>query len=398
VNLLLRSSFWLTLALGLVLLLRPLLRRAYGAELSYAAWSLVPLVLLVVCLPPLPYAGWTATQTWTPMQQVFAAADAERDGPSYWHTLLLTFWLLGVLVFAGLQWRAQRRYLARLLPLRRQGDHLRSDSPYAEPALLGGCSPQLLLPGNFEDRYTPAQQALVRLHESVHARRHDPLINLLAVGLVALFWFHPLAHLGCRLLRRDQELACDAAVLRAHPESRRAYAEALLITQIDRPGLPVGCTWQSSHPLKQRLKMLKKPTPGKARFRLGLLTLGLLATPLVLSAWTAEIPTGQPADGLDWQPRLANLAGQMPPQYPSAALKEKQTGLVLVEVKVNRDGSVSDAAIRRAQPPEVFDQAALEYAWRMRFEPAPTGSHGAQATVEVPIKFDLAPEKNPAEG
>ena len=103
----------------------------------------------------------------------------------------------------------------------------------------------------------------------MHLGRGDLPMNALACALRCLFWFNPLVHLAAAKLRVDQELACDAVVLARHPRAGRAYATALLNTQLADLGLPVGCAWQSSHPLKWRISMLKKPLPGPARLMFG---------------------------------------------------------------------------------------------------------------------------------
>ena len=78
-----------------------------------------------------------------------------------------------------------------------------------------------------------------------------------------MFWFNPLVHLAAARFRFDQELACDAAVIARHPDSRRRYGAAMLKTQRAEFGLPMGCHWQSSHPLKERVAMLKQAPPSR---------------------------------------------------------------------------------------------------------------------------------------
>ena len=58
-----------------------------------------------------------------------------------------------------------------------------------------------------------------------------------------------------------------------------------------------------------------------------------------------------------------------PPDYPSAALRDGQSGQVLVEFTVNTDGSVSNPRVVRAEPARVFDRAALAAVRRWRFQP-----------------------------
>lgn len=57
------------------------------------------------------------------------------------------------------------------------------------------------------------------------------------------------------------------------------------------------------------------------------------------------------------------------PTYPIDALRASMQGEVQVEFTVSPDGSVSDARVVRADPPRVFDRAAVSAVRRWRFEP-----------------------------
>lgn len=57
------------------------------------------------------------------------------------------------------------------------------------------------------------------------------------------------------------------------------------------------------------------------------------------------------------------------PTYPTEALRASQSGEVQVEFTVAPDGSVTDARVVRADPPRVFDRAAVAAVRRWRFEP-----------------------------
>jgi TonB family protein len=64
----------------------------------------------------------------------------------------------------------------------------------------------------------------------------------------------------------------------------------MLNTQLADLGLPVGCYWQSSHPLKWRIAMLKHPSPGPGRLLLGA-SLALIGCSVsAFSAWAAQPP------------------------------------------------------------------------------------------------------------
>jgi hypothetical protein len=92
-------------------------------------------------------------------------------------------------------------------------------------------------------------------------------------------------------LRHDQELACDAAVLRVHGEHRRSYANAMLKTQASLFALPVGCPWSPRHPLTERIAMLKLSLPGRLRRSVGMSSGILLATVIAGTVYAASAPS-----------------------------------------------------------------------------------------------------------
>jgi TonB family protein len=98
-------------------------------------------------------------------------------------------------------------------------------------------------------------------------------------------------HIAIDRFRRDQELACDEAVIRRHPDSRRAYGEAMLKTQLADGALPFGCHWRGEHPLKERIAMLKRPTPSRRQWFGGAFACALLAMLTGFSVWAAQPAT-----------------------------------------------------------------------------------------------------------
>src|SRR3546814_254763 len=72
------------------------------------------------------------------------------------------------------------------------------------------------------------------------------------------------------------------------------------------------------------------------------------------------------------------------PRYPIAAEQSGQEGLVLVELTVATNGTVSAAHVVKAEPAAVFDDAALAAVKRWRFQPVP-----APVTTQQSIRFSL---------
>ncbi|SFD32376.1 M56 family metallopeptidase [Massilia yuzhufengensis] len=115
-------------------------------------------------------------------------------------------------------------------------------------------------------------------HEQTHIDRGDARINLLVALFQCVFWFNPLAHLGARRLRHDQELACDASVMRHYLQQRRTYAAALLKSHSGAVAATgIHCHWQSPHPTKERIMSLQHTSPGPLRRLAGRRILALLA-------------------------------------------------------------------------------------------------------------------------
>lgn len=294
-----------TAAVLIVAALRKPIRRWFGAERAFQSWLLPPLAVLAsqlphaatspAPLPPLVYAITSAVGAPAPH-----AAVAGHVG---WHGVALLLWLAGVVAALGFAVLAQRRYRRRLHGAAPMADAsaprpvLRAASADVGPALVGAWRSRIVLPADFRQRYDATEQALILAHEAAHARRGDGWWSLLAQMLAALLWFHPLAWWALTALRHDQELACDAAVLREHGGQRRRYANAMLKTRSAASVLPVGCSWSPRHPLTERIAMLKFPAPSQQRRHASILAIGGLTMVVVGSVYAASTPTQSAASG-----------------------------------------------------------------------------------------------------
>ncbi len=255
-----RHAAFFSLGLLLLALLRPLLLRSAGPRSAYAAWLALPLGLLGLHipaaegLPPLPLLTLLVPAA----QQRWAGSVAAAPEASHWAGWLVLGWLTGLCALLFLQWRAHAQLLRQLD--RRQAPW-RSPSG-CSPALIGLWRPRLVLPADFEQRFKPAEQALVLAHEAVHARRFDNAWTLLARLIACLHWFNPLAWWALGRFALDQELACDAVVLQqARPQDLANYAHALLKAgqspDVGAAWPALAASWQDTHPLKRRILMLK---------------------------------------------------------------------------------------------------------------------------------------------
>jgi beta-lactamase regulating signal transducer with metallopeptidase domain len=309
-----------TLLIGLVLLLRPWVRRCLGAQVVYWLWLLPPLQLL---LDRLQGPGAVLISTVLPgggrMLQVLP-----RPGtvvlPAAWP--LEWLWLAGVATCCLYRclawWRAQRRLrqhsvLAEAAPLLAawpdlaapaRVDYRVTDLPGA-PFVAGLLRPCVYLPGDFAQRFGEGRMRWVLLHEFAHIRRHDLWAQLLAECLRALFWFNPAVHIAWFLFCQDQELACDHAVLRARSRvDRHAYGQALLHA-LHAPAYAQTLSF-STDP-KERFIMLEQHKQSRFAQAAGLLLCGAVA------AFAVAQPAAEVAHAAPWEKQLISLNFQQVP-------------------------------------------------------------------------------------
>lgn len=260
-----RQAVLLSVGALLLLALRPLLLKRLGARATYAAWLLLPALLVTPLLPslgakPLPMVVTAAELARTAAAPLLTTRHTE----ALWPGLLLAIWLSGTALVLSLQALRQWR-------LARHGMRLPAG---ASPALVGLWRPHVALPADFEQRFSSDERQLILAHEDVHRARHDNAWNLLATLLAA------------RRMQADQELACDAVVLGRQPGALSTYKRALLTAHDLTPnGAPLASRWGSSHPLVERIAILNRPVPFQRR-RAAVLGLALLA--VVSLAYAAQ--------------------------------------------------------------------------------------------------------------
>lgn len=214
-------------------------RHLLGPAAAYQLWFLPPVVALptffLVMVPHETSAEPSVTIASIAVRVAVGLPQA---------ALLVPLWALGAIVMAALFALAQARFMAEVRAGR------------GGPAVVGLIAPRIVLPAD-DGRYTAQERELIRAHEREHVARKDPRGAAFVALFQCLCWFNPFAHWAAHLLRLDQELACDAAVVMKRPGSRGLYARTLLKTQMAGVPLPFGCYW-GQHPLEVRIACLKR--------------------------------------------------------------------------------------------------------------------------------------------
>jgi beta-lactamase regulating signal transducer with metallopeptidase domain len=271
-----------TLLMLVVLALRGPIARRFGVQAAYMLWLLPALRMI---LPRLP-------ETAAPVQSVPIHIDVTRlvaaamTGPSTaaapalaavdappsidWLLVGLVLWLGGAAAYLAWQLGRHHRFMSIALEhagpgMSRGGIKVRLSPVVSGPLAAGIFHRHILLPEDFEQRYSGAEQQLALAHELAHHRRGDLIANGAALIMLALHWFNPIAHWAYRAFRSDQELACDATVLDTAPESRADYGRALIKSA--RAGMPEAavCALGPATELKRRIKMIAHSTSSRTR-------------------------------------------------------------------------------------------------------------------------------------
>lgn len=124
------------------------------------------------------------------------------------------------------------------------------------PFVTGFLKPAIFLPVSLLTQLTPIQLEAIVLHEIIHIRRNDYLVNLLQVTIEKILYFNPLVKSIGNEARRQREMFCDKEV--AFQYDRMIYSEALLsiARQNNLSPLPVFANGNSQFELLERIKKL----------------------------------------------------------------------------------------------------------------------------------------------
>jgi TonB family protein len=389
----LKANLVLALAVLAILALRRPVRQRFGPLAGYALWLVAPICVAAnlapvhappaVAAPVLTLVG-AGAKSLAPVTQ-----QAANLSP-----LLTVVWVIGVLVVASFFALRQAQFvraLGRLTPLESDPAILRGEHLGGGPMLLGAVRPRIVVPADFEARFTGLARRLVLDHERVHQARGDAAVNALVVTLRCLAWFNPVIHLGARRFRVDQEIACDAAVTAARPDTRRLYAELLLGAAMTPFSAPFGCHWPATgvHPLKERLLMLNVVSTTTARRRLGLALVGAIALAGAGAVWAATPAPAAYVVAPDWatKPTIQELARF----YPSEAQKTKLEGMAVIDCRVTIEGKLTHCKVVREGPEQAgFGQAAIQLSEYFQMKPATlNGKPTAGGVVRIPLKFSV---------
>jgi TonB family protein len=373
--------------------------RAAGARLLY--WQL----LLAACLL-LPWVRpWhrEVIAASVSVTTVVTSIAVPTPAPARFHIapgeLLLC--LLAAGVVARLAWLCVgfwrlRRYRRHAWPLENAGvwTEVLLSAEISSPVTFGWRRPVILLPERFPQLSDAMQQAIL-CHENLHVERRDWLFTVAEELVRAALWFHPAIWwlLGEIQLAREQAVDCRVVQI---TQSRDPYVDALLEMAGARPELdlaPAPLFLRKRH-LKQRVvEIIREATMTKTRW------IAALAASVVFLAAACWLVTG--AFPLSAAPQLvsdapgvtvdiggAQLMHRSGVAYPAAAIAKGVQGTVVVQVKLDDSGVVTDASI--VSGPDELRKAVLQSVLNWHF-----AKDAAGGTRQVSVTFELPKEGAP---
>lgn len=284
--------------------------------------------------------------------------------------------------------------------------------------------PTILLPPGWRDWDARTLQAVLA-HELVHIHRRDDRWMILTELLVIIYWWMPwIKLLAARHLETMEESCDDAASELVGQPSSYAYAlaEAAGIRNQyndQLTGANPAVTSMHAHHLVGRVgrfahtRFIELDTPGVYWCVIAILVTvtaltsvqpvmrqAVIVTPEALRLTQAQpvVDGAQTSSGEatyyavvrdeirilgvvdpDQRERLNTPAYAPPAIYPGDAIRRGIEGEVLVEYRVNQDGSVSQATVIKSEPGDLFAANALRAVRNTRYAPGYTTNVRVQA-------------------
>jgi TonB family protein len=224
------------------------------------------------------------------------------------------------------------------------------------PVTFGFFRPVVLLPAGFLSMPAAMRDAIL-FHELLHVERRDWLFTFGEELLRAVFWFHPAIWWVLGEIQLSREQTVDQAVIEM-TQARDPYVDTLLAMagvnrQLDLAPAPL---FLRRRHLKQRVMgIVQEAGVGKTKMsktRLMLAQAAALAM-MAVACWfiTGAIPlraqAQMVADGAGVTVNLngSQLMHRTPVNYPAEAIAKGVEGTVVVQVRLDSNGEVIDAAV-----------------------------------------------------
>ena len=341
----LRNSLETCLLFLLVWLLVTLGKNRLAPQVRIALWVAVGLRLF---LPAAPESKWSLYNllpadaqisqvvSQTPVS-VFESEDSTRPvsvsgrQPSspYWIFFLLwlaVFW--GLLAYVLISQIRMSRWIKTLKPVsdawlqslaEESGIPSRiqiTEVPAGQGVAVFGLFQvtHLLVPADFQQRYSSAEMQGILRHEAGHIHGKDLLWSWLILLVQCWHWFNPLVWFAGSRIQAEREIICDRAALHNQPESNRplygaALTKALEHAPIPEATLPLQTFLSRKNEMKNRLHLIMKKQNYQILPQIGAIALTLA---LCVTTFTSALPSTALADNNKPKPEGKGKPAKIP--------------------------------------------------------------------------------------
>jgi TonB family protein len=368
-----------SLQIGFLVALAAILPPAIGLKIPKAKLAFRQLVLLACLLLPFVRSwkqeviGGTVTVS-TGVVAVVQGPAARHFSPISMPLFVLLLAAAGILVRLGFLlsgFRRLRRYRLHSQPLTPASAwgveaDLRISEDVAGPVTFGFRKPVVLLPAGFPALSEGTRDAIL-CHEVLHIRRHDWLFMVGEELVRALLWFHPAIWWLLREIQLAREQTVDREVVEM-TRSRDQYIDALLVIAGVPPRVdlaPAPLFLRKRH-LKQRVVSIVKEVKMSKAKSISALTASV--TILAVSCWfvtgefrlqaAPQVVADSPGVGVASTFDTGLLLHRAGVFYPDEAIAKGVQGTVVVQIRLDAEGNVSDATV--ISGPEELRRAVLQ--------------------------------------
>lgn len=167
-----------------------------------------------------------------------------------------------------------------------------AESAVEAPVVIGYLKPFILIPIGMCASLSTAQLETIFIHELMHIRRKDYLINMMQCFVEAIYFFNPFVWTLSNMIKSEREHCCDDAVVQIHGNAT-VYASALAALEevrLSKTTLSLSLAGNKNELLKRIKRLMEKSAQhyygGRKIVPALLLVLGLISASWISSTTT----------------------------------------------------------------------------------------------------------------
>lgn len=317
---------------SIVLILRPIIKKAFGINILYLLWLLVIIKLIVPYGPESKasiYNIFNTVKTSNSYEEKVIKSNSKiklsteiindsfknssetqssiinspkqsNNNINQYNNIKNTFliiWILGILIFVCISiisyYNLFKIIKNRLYKYDKHSFNILEDclellnikknikilvvKNINAPALSGFINPKILIPKNIIDDLSNEEIRYIILHELCHYKRKDLQLNFIIHLLKIIYWFNPIIYFALDTMKEDLEIACDDMVIsKLNKKETLHYGYTIInvLRYVKNNKNILGTTSMISNKkrLKERIKMISE----NKKFNIRKIIIGLI--------------------------------------------------------------------------------------------------------------------------